>query len=78
MKDVCILIPTLNEAETIGEIIADFKREGFDNIFVIDGNSTDSTRDIAERAGVKVEIQRGKGKGTAVRQAFELIDRIAK
>ncbi len=74
MKDVCILIPTLNEAETIGEIIADFKREGFENIFVIDGNSTDSTREIAKRAGVKVEIQRGKGKGTAVRQAFELID----
>jgi len=74
MKDVCILIPTLNEAETIGEIIADFKREGFENIFVIDGNSTDSTREIAESAGVRVEIQRGKGKGTAVRQAFELID----
>jgi dolichol-phosphate mannosyltransferase len=74
MKDVCILIPTLNEEETIGELIAEFKREGFDNIFVIDGNSTDATREIAKRAGVKVEIQRGKGKGIAVRQAFEEIE----
>ena len=74
MKDVCILIPTLNEEETIGEVISSFKRQGFDNILVIDGNSTDSTRAIAKRAGARVVIQRGKGKGAAVRQAFELID----
>jgi len=73
-KDVCILIPTLNEEETIGEIIREFKSEGFENIFVIDGNSTDSTRDIATREGARVEVQRGKGKGTAVKQAFELIE----
>ena len=74
MKDVCILIPTLNEEETIGGVISSFKRQGFDNILVIDGNSTDSTRAIAKRAGARVVIQRGKGKGAAVRQAFELID----
>ena len=74
MEDVCILIPTLNEEETLSELIEEFRREGFGNIFVIDGNSTDSTREIAKRAGVKVETQRGKGKGTAVRQAFEQIE----
>lgn len=74
MKEVCILIPTLNEEETIGEIIRAFKSEGFENIFVIDGNSTDSTRAIAAREGAHVEIQRGKGKGAAVKHAFELIE----
>jgi len=74
MNEVCILIPTLNEEETIGEIIREFKNEGFENIFVIDGNSTDSTREIAKREGVRVEVQRGKGKGAAVQQAFELIE----
>ena len=73
MKEVCILIPTLNEEDSIGGIIRDFKTNGFENILVIDGNSTDSTREIAEREGARVEVQRGKGKGTAVRQAFELI-----
>jgi len=73
MKEVCILIPTLNEEDSIGRIIRDFKTNGFENILVIDGNSTDSTREIAEREGARVEVQRGKGKGTAVRQAFELI-----
>ena len=74
MNEVCILIPTLNEEETIGEIIRAFKSEGFEKIFVIDGNSTDSTREIAKREGARVEVQRGKGKGAAVQHAFELIE----
>jgi glycosyltransferase (TIGR04182 family) len=73
-QDICILIPTLDEEETIGGIIREFKSEGFENIVVIDGNSEDSTREIAKREGARVEVQRGKGKGTAVKQAFELID----
>ncbi len=73
-KEVCILIPTLDEEETIGMVISGFKSEGFENIFVMDGNSEDSTREIAKRAGARVEIQRGRGKGAAVKQAFELIE----
>lgn len=73
-EDVCILIPTLDEEKTIGGIIREFKSKGFENILVIDGNSEDSTREIAKREGARVEVQRGKGKGTAVKQAFELID----
>jgi len=74
MDKVCILIPTLNEEETIGEIVREFKEQGFEDILVFDGNSTDSTREIAVREGARVELQDGKGKGTAIRQAFELID----
>ena len=73
-EDVCILIPTLDEEESIGGIIQAFKREGFEHIVVIDGNSRDSTREIAKRAGALVKVQRGKGKGTAVKQAFDGID----
>lgn len=73
-EDVCILIPTLNEEETIGGIIREFKSEGFENIFVIDGNSEDSTRGRAKREGARVEVQQGKGKGAAVKQAFERIE----
>ncbi|AKB34242.1 Dolichol-phosphate mannosyltransferase [Methanosarcina siciliae HI350] len=71
--DVCILIPTLNEAATIGNLIKDFKKEGFSNIFVIDGNSRDGTAQIAEAEGAKVVLQTGRGKGQAMIQAFELI-----
>lgn len=72
--DVCILIPTLNEVATIGELINDFKKEGFSNILVIDGNSRDGTAQIAKTEGARVILQTGKGKGQAVIQAFEVIE----
>lgn len=72
--DVCILIPTLNEAATIGQLIKDFKKDGFSNILVIDGNSRDGTGQIAEAEGARVVMQSGKGKGQAMIQAFELIE----
>ncbi|MHB8102118.1 MAG: S-layer glycoprotein N-glycosyltransferase AglJ [Methanosarcina sp.] len=72
--DVCILIPTLNEAATIGQLIKDFKKDGFSNILVIDGNSRDGTGQIAEAEGARVVMQNGKGKGQAMIQAFELIE----
>ncbi|MDY6964479.1 MAG: S-layer glycoprotein N-glycosyltransferase AglJ [Halobacteriota archaeon] len=74
MKDVCILIPTLNEERSIGEVIEGFKKLGFDKVLVIDGNSSDKTREIAEDAGATVVIQKGKGKGLAVQQAFGMIE----
>jgi dolichol-phosphate hexosyltransferase len=72
--DICILIPTLNEAATVGQLIKDFKKEGFSNIFVIDGNSKDGTGNIAETEGAKVVMQTGRGKGQAMIQAFSLIE----
>jgi dolichol-phosphate mannosyltransferase len=55
-------------------VIRGFKSEGFENIFVIDGNSADSTREIAKREGARVEVQQGRGKGAAVKQAFARIE----
>ncbi len=71
--DVCILIPTLNEGKTIGELIREFKSLGYSNILIIDGHSTDNTIKNARNAGAKVIIQSGTGKGQAVSQAFQLI-----
>lgn len=73
-EDVCILIPTLNEGATIGQLIEDFNTEGFGNIFVIDGNSSDDTQEIAKNMGARVVAQTGKGKGQAVQDALAMID----
>ncbi|MBC7086266.1 MAG: S-layer glycoprotein N-glycosyltransferase AglJ [Methanomethylovorans sp.] len=73
-KDVCILIPTLNEETTIAQLIRDFRSEGFNNIVVIDGHSTDNTRELAKAEGARVILQKGKGKGQAVQEAFETLD----
>jgi len=67
--DVCVLVPTMDEAETIGGVVSSFRERGFENVLVIDGDSTDDTRDIAEDAGARVVTQSGSGKGAAVREA---------
>jgi glycosyltransferase (TIGR04182 family) len=71
---VCVLIPTLNEAPTIGGLIMDFVQRGFSHILVIDGHSSDDTRKIADAAGAKVVLQSQKGKGNAMIEAFGMID----
>ncbi len=73
--DVCVLIPTLNEAETVAEVVEGFRGEGFDEVLVMDGGSTDGTREIARENGARVEVQSGSGKGQAFREALGLIDR---
>lgn len=73
-EDVCILIPTLDEAETIGDVLDRFHDEGYENILVIDGHSEDDTKNIAEEAGARVILQSGTGKGQAVQEAVDHID----
>jgi dolichol-phosphate mannosyltransferase len=69
--DVCVLIPTYNEAETIGDVVDEFREEGFSNVLVIDGGSEDGTADVASDHGARVVMQSGTGKGQAVREAVE-------
>ncbi|WP_457549567.1 S-layer glycoprotein N-glycosyltransferase AglJ [Archaeoglobus sp.] len=71
---VTVVIPTLNEEESVGKVIEGFKRLGYNDILVIDGNSTDRTREIAKEKGARVVIQSGKGKGQAVAEAFQIVD----
>lgn len=72
--EVCILIPTLNEAPTIGNVVREFKTQGYNNILVMDGKSTDNTVKSAREAGANVRTQSGKGKGNAIIEAFEVIE----
>ena len=72
-NDVCIFIPVLNEESAIKDVIDGFKKIGYTNILVFDGNSKDKTKEVAEAAGARVVVQSGKGKGQAMIQAFESI-----
>lgn len=72
--DVCVLIPTLNEAETVGEVIEGFQEQGYTDVLVVDGGSTDGTTEVARDAGARVVEQTGSGKGQAVQEALGLID----
>ncbi|MGE5832719.1 MAG: S-layer glycoprotein N-glycosyltransferase AglJ [Methanomicrobiales archaeon] len=71
--EVCILIPTLNEAPTIGNVVKEFQQLGYRHILVVDGHSTDKTPEIARGLGVTVKTQAGKGKGEAIIEALEQV-----
>ncbi len=72
-EQVCVLIPTLNEAPTVGEVIQEFREVGYPHILVIDGNSTDGTVSIAQKEGAEVHTQTTNGKGNAIIEALSLI-----
>jgi len=71
---VCVLIPTYNEAGTVGDVVDGFRAEGLENVLVVDGGSGDGTREIARERGARVVRQSGSGKGQAIREALGLID----
>ena len=74
---ISLALPALNEEETVGNVISTMKKELMekvpllDEIVLIDSNSTDRTREIAQKAGIPVYIhqhllerlgaRRGKG-----------------
>ena len=71
---VRVIIPTKNEEKTIGTLLEELENEGFAKITVIDGNSTDKTEEVTRKHQADFIIQRNKGKGQAVRQAFQLTE----
>jgi len=67
--DVCVLIPTYNEAATIGDVVGEFRERGFENVLVVDGHSTDDTQELARENGARVLVQSGRGKGAGKGEA---------
>ena len=61
-----VVIAARNEAETIGQVLADVQGMT-DDLIVVDGNSSDRTVDIARAYGARVVQDHGRGKGEALR-----------
>jgi len=66
---VSVVIPTKDEEGLIGEVI-DAVRPHATEILVVDGHSTDRTREIASARGARVVLDAGRGKGEALRRSF--------
>ena len=62
-RPVAIIIPALNEAQSIGAVLAAIPKELAPDVLVVDNGSTDRTADLAAAAGARVvrEPQRGYG-----------------
>jgi glycosyltransferase involved in cell wall biosynthesis len=64
MEPVTVVIPTLNEASTIGAVIREIPPAFAGDVIVADSGSTDGTQDVARAAGARV-IETGRGYGRA-------------
>lgn len=72
MRSALVVIPTYNEVESIGEILAALKPLDCD-VLVIDDGSPDGTAQIVRNLGIEVIERSGKqGLGSAYRAGFSL------
>jgi len=67
---VSLIIPAKNEEGGIAEII-DQSKKFVDEVIVIDGHSTDRTRELALSKGAKVVLDNKKGKGDAYKVGIQ-------
>ncbi|MFP3299570.1 MAG: glycosyltransferase family 2 protein [Thermoplasmatales archaeon] len=72
---ISIVIPALNEAESIGHVIDEVKRNfPGSEIIIVDSDSTDGTPEIAKSKGAKVINQSIRGYGYAYMKGFENVN----
>ena len=72
---IAVLVPCFNEQKTINDVVSSFKT-ALPNaaVYVYDNNSTDSTAQIAQKAGAVVCHEFRQGKGNVVRSMFRDIE----
>jgi glycosyltransferase involved in cell wall biosynthesis/predicted SAM-dependent methyltransferase len=73
---ISIIIPALNEGRNIGPLIERLGRVTSElgissEIVVVDGGSTDRTREVAEQAGARCLVQRRPGYASALMEGIE-------
>jgi glycosyltransferase involved in cell wall biosynthesis len=64
-KIASVIIPAINEAESIGHILAAIPLEWVHEVLVVDGGSDDATVTIAEQYGARVIHENRRGYGRA-------------
>lgn len=70
-KRVSLVFPAFNEEDNIVTAIKDFKSlKCFDEIIVVDNNSTDQTNKLAKKSGAKVVKETHQGYGFALRRGM--------
>jgi glycosyltransferase involved in cell wall biosynthesis len=67
---VSVIIPTHNEAQAIGRVLADLPADVLTEVIVIDSSSTDGTPEIAAKMGARVIQEPRRGYGRACLTGF--------
>jgi glycosyltransferase involved in cell wall biosynthesis len=67
---VSVIIPTRNEAQAIGQVLADLPSDLVNEVIVVDNHSSDNTPSIASRMGARVISEPRRGYGRACLTGF--------
>jgi dolichol-phosphate mannosyltransferase len=70
--DITVVIAARDEARTIGSLVERSFRHAA-SVIVVDGHSGDGTAGIAAEYGARVLVDRGRGKGDALRVAIDVV-----
>ncbi|MBI3601319.1 MAG: glycosyltransferase [Candidatus Omnitrophica bacterium] len=70
---VTLLIPTLNEIDGMKTIMPLIKKEWYDQLLIVDGNSTDGTIEHCKQQGYPLYIQQKKGMRHAYGEVWDKI-----
>jgi glycosyltransferase involved in cell wall biosynthesis len=70
---VSVLIPVLNEKESIGSVLQAIPKDLVDEVIVIDNGSTDGTGEIAAQQGARVVREPTRGYGKACLTGMEYL-----
>jgi glycosyltransferase involved in cell wall biosynthesis len=71
---VSVIIPTYNEAQSIGLVLADIPAGMVEQVLVVDSDSTDGTAQIARKMGANVLREPRRGYGRACLTGLAAVD----
>ena len=72
---LAVVVAAYNEEEGIVPTLSELQKElNRPNLFVVDGNSSDRTLELAKDIGAEIIVQQGKGKGSAISQGLDRLN----
>ena len=73
MPEIVVIIPALNEEQSIASVLADIPKNIVSEVVVVDNNSCDATAEMARNAGATVVHEPRQGYGFACLKGIEYV-----
>jgi len=74
LDSIQVIIPALDEEETIGGVVSSLQEQGLTRIRVVDNGSVDRTAEVASQAGAEVLTEPVRGYGRACWEGYRQLD----